>query len=190
MTNHMIDALYKDKEIISKASLEEYKNSSLTRTPTVYGEYKSFESGFNTVKEHPGFRFDKTLMYPKIHKASELFTDVIVAHDGVGNANHAKIPSGYLFMWDHGVEGPVRKILDDTPKLKVFKQAYVKPSFKHASWDDTGGWFVGTRSYEMHDWKNDITGKMEWLVVGIDPTGISHHWLAMINEWDIKPSQT
>lgn len=188
MNDDMLEALYRDKEIIRNATLEEYKNSSLTRTPFIYVDYKRFERGFYTVKEHPDVYISKTLFYPKLHKASELFSDLIVLHDGVGNAAHALRPSGYCHMWDHDVNGPVKQITDNVPKLKAFKCAYVKPSFEHASWEDTGGWFTGVSNYQLHERENIVTGKNEWLVIGIDKTGISHHWLAVINEWDVKLS--
>ena len=191
MTNHMFDALKKDKEIISNCTLEEYRNSSLTKTPTVYGHYKSFENGFYTVKEHPNVDVSKVLMYPKIHKASELFTDIVVLQDGVGNDNQATRPSGYLFICDDSMnpDAAITKIKDTIPKLKAFKVAYVKPAFEHASYEDTGGWFVGCRSYELMTRHNPVTSKDEWLVIGIDRTGISNHWLAVINEWDLKPNE-
>lgn len=103
MINHMFDALKQDKEIISNCTFEEYKNSTLTKTPKIYGDYKAFESGFYTVKEHPNIDIQKVLMYPKIHKASELFTDIVILQDGVGNANEAPRPSGYLFICDDSI---------------------------------------------------------------------------------------
>lgn len=195
MSNDMLEALYKDREIIASATLEEYRNSSLTKIPQIYGHYKSFERGFLTVKEHPNIFLVKTLMYPTIHKASELFSDLVILHDGVGNANQASRPSGYLFISDDSLNSntnrpsPLAKIKEAIPKQKAFKVAYVKPVFPHASYEDTGGWFVGCRSYELLTRTNAVTSKDEWLVIGTDNTGIAQHWLAVINEWDLKPHQ-
>lgn len=191
MNDDLLYALQKDKEIILNSTLEEYKSSSLTRNPQVYGHYAGFERVFYTVKEHPDVYITKRLMYPRIHKASELFGDMVILHDGVGNANQAQRPSGYLFICDDSMNpnACITKIKESVPKLKTFKSAYVKPAFEHASYEDTGGWFCGCRSYELMTRENKVTGKDEYLVIGIDKTGIAHHWLAVINEWDIKPSQ-
>lgn len=189
MNDDMLEALQKDSEIIANCTLEQYRESSLTKTPRIYGHYKRFERGFYTVKEHPHIHITKVLMYPKIHKASELFSSLVILHDGVGNDKQAPRPSGYVFICDDSTnpESCITKIKETIPKEKTFKSAYIKPAFEHASYEDTGGWFVGCRSYELMDRINAKTGKTEWLVIGIDKTGISHHWLAVINEFDLKP---
>ena len=110
----IFENMQRDKEIILNCvTIEEYKNSSLTRIPHIYSHYARFERCFWTIKEHPNVYLGKELYLPHIHKASELFSYYTIMRDGVGRDHEQKRVLGTIFISDlHCDHGPLNIIKD------------------------------------------------------------------------------
>lgn len=174
----ILEALQRDRHIIVNSTIDEYRASTLTKNPLIYGDYARFERVFYTIKNHPEINHTRELWFPHMTKSSELFEYFYIVNDGVGNDKMEPRIGGTNFIHcsTRYSNSPLRKQEADFVKgaNKPFVHTYARPT--HESLTKHLSYSYG--AYELFQRGN------KWLIELSDSRMMSTIWLAIISDFD------